>query len=691
VRTVELTKSPENSLALLAAHSPFATLPPQALSEVADALCEEHYEAGSEVFAEGDLGDRLFIVVRGSAELSCAGSVGPVPLTVLEPGDLVGELALLSRGRERNATMTALTPLVLVSLGAEAFEQTLLSHPETRAAFDEYAEDLLVARFIKQVGPFMTLDDAERQALAKRLVKRTAAAGEMIVRQGERAESCYLLRAGEAEVILDEGTDGQRRVDVIRPGSLFGETALLTDAPRCASVRALEQCALFELKREDLASVVRQDQAVGHETVQLLRLRERPRRAQGVLVAERLTPEGETLTVLKNPECLTYHRLSERGRFVWERLDGSRNLKDLTLDVYKQFGQLAPDAIANIVGGLSRTGMIQTKTISSAIGRDALKQTRRGRTLAAARRALEKEFWLHDVDRIASAVYKGGVRRLFTLPGQIILAAIAVAGLAAFVLLATSAHRTLGGSQGELLLLVIPGFFVAVVLHESGHAFTVKAFGREVNRAGVGWYWFGPVAFVDTSDMWLASRRERILVSLAGPYTDMVVAGTVCLVALAVSNATVTAVLWSFALPSYLAVLANLNPMLAYDGYYVLSDLLDRPNLRSEALAWVRSRFPHFLRDRRDLRRHRVDFLYGVGSVIYILGSAAAVVVLYRLVVQGWINSVLPGSIAEALAWVFALLVSLLAVLGLIADLRRPRPGPFDTPNTLAVRPTLDG
>jgi hypothetical protein len=56
----------------------------------------------------------------------------------------------------------------------------------------------------------------------------------------------------------------------------------------------------------------------------------------------------------------------------------------------------------------------------------------------------------------------------------------------------------------------------------------VKAFGREVHRAGVGWYWFGPIAFVDTTDMWLDGPRKRILVSCAGPAADLVLGGICC-------------------------------------------------------------------------------------------------------------------------------------------------------------------
>jgi putative peptide zinc metalloprotease protein len=658
----------------------FGALPDRALQDLAERLVEERYAPGTTVFSEGDAGDRLFIVAVGYAELSGAGSVGSVPLATLAPGDLVGELALLSAHRRRNATLKALNPLVLLSLGEVAFAELLASAPEIERSFERHADDLLVARFVKHVGPFMTLDDASRQELAKHLVRVSAVAGQPIVRQGERGETCYMVRSGRAEVLVDDGESGERRVDVVGPGSLFGEASLLTDAPRSATVRALEPCQLLELRRDDLTSVLDQEHAVGHEIVQLLRLRERPRKARGVLVSERRTVEGETLTVLKNPEQLTYYRLSERGRFIWERIDGSRNLRELTLDVYERFGQLALDAIASVVAGLARTNMIETTAISTSLSPHLFRPTRRQRALSGVRRMVERQSWVNGIDGLVSAAYNGGIRVLFTRTGQAILAAAALAGLVAFGLLASGAHQALSGSHKELLLLIVPGFLVATFLHECGHAFTVKAFGREVNRAGVGWYWFGPVAFVDTSDMWLGSRRERILVSLAGPYTDLVVAGVVSLIALAISDTVLRALLWSFALPAYLTVLANLNPLLEYDGYYVLSDLLDRPNLRADALAWVSSRFPHLLRDRQDLRRHRVEFLYGVGSVLYVLVAAVAMVLLYRLVLQGWIKTFFPASTAAAFAWVFAALVSVLATLGLVADLRRARAGPFDGP-----------
>ena len=56
---------------------------------------------------------------------------------------------------------------------------------------------------------------------------------------------------------------------------------------------------------------------------------------------------------------------------------------------------------------------------------------------------------------------------------------------------------------GWLLLFWVPAYILAIVGHEAGHAFTTKHYGREVPRVGIGWYWFGPVAYIATSDMWL--------------------------------------------------------------------------------------------------------------------------------------------------------------------------------------------
>jgi putative peptide zinc metalloprotease protein len=159
-------------------------------------------------------------------------------------------------------------------------------------------------------------------------------------------------------------------------------------------------------------------------------------------------------------------------------------------------------------------------------------------------------------------------------------------------------------------------------------------------------------------------------VSLAGPYTNLVIGSLASIAAWFIPNAVLSAVLWEFALVSYIGVLANLNPLMEFDGYYVLIDLLDTPNLRPRALSWLGRNLIPSLRTPGGLEEHRVELFYGLASVLYVAFSAVLTVVLYRLVVQGWMEGILPDALAAGLAWLLAAVVVVLAALSVVGELR---------------------
>jgi len=667
-------------VALLQGVPAFSRLPEGTLEKLAGLLRDERYPAGGVVVAEGEPGERLYLISAGHAEVSAEGPKGPVPLAALGPGEMFGEIALLEPVGKRTATVTATTPLLALSLAAPAVGRVLDAHPEVRSAFSEAAEGMLVAKFLKLASPFATLDADRLRLLTSRLERLSVPAGDTIVRQGEVGDTCFLLRSGRVEVLAHKGEDEERSLATLGPATLFGEAALLTDAPRNATVRALEPCELLALRRADLLEAVGEDRQMGERMLEMLRLRDRPRRAPGVQVHHRATATGETITTLKDPKRGTYYRLSPGGWFVWERLDGEHTLRDLTLEYLTEFKSFAPQAVAEAVGGMAEAGFAEGLRPASGVLEDATRPTRGQRATAAARRVLEWHTSVRGVDAPLTRLYRGGVRLLYTRPGKTVLAVMALAGLFAFVLAIENLGTALEESQagGWLLLFWIPATLLAIAIHEAGHAFTTKHFGREVPRVGVGWYWFGPIAYVDTSDMWLAGRRERIAVSLAGPYADLVTGGLAALVAWFVPDAVLSAALWQFALVSYIGVLVNLNPLMEFDGYYILSDLLDRPNLRPKALAWLGHELLPALRTPGGLKGHRLELLYGLASVLFIAFSAALTVVLYRLILQDWLSGLLNGTVAAGLAWALAAAVVVLAVAGVAGELRgarRPAPG----------------
>jgi putative peptide zinc metalloprotease protein len=128
------------------------------------------------------------------------------------------------------------------------------------------------------------------------------------------------------------------------------------------------------------------------------------------------------------------------------------------------------------------------------------------------------------------------------------------------------------------------------VVHELGHAYTAKRFGCRVPNMGVALLVMVPVLYTDVNEAWkLTSRRQRLAIGMAGVTAEL------CCAAIA-------ACLWGF-LPDgpmrsaaflvatttwVTTVLLNLSPFMRYDGYYVLSDLLETPNLHTRAFALAR-------------------------------------------------------------------------------------------------------
>jgi CRP-like cAMP-binding protein len=344
---------------LLAGVPAFSHLPDPVLEDLASRLTEERFRSAGRVVVEGDTDDRLYLIVEGRAEASTIGPSGIVPLATLGPGELLGELSLLEAGSSRQATVTAVEPLILLSLRATDFRLALDAHPEGRSAFEKLADDLLVTKLLKQASPFSTLDGEQLRRLAARLERLEVPTGETIIRQGEAGEECYVLRSGRVEVLTGGAQGDERMLATLDPGSLFGEAALLTDEPRNATVRATEPCTLLALRRTDLLEVLGADRQTRERMLELVRMRDRPRRVRGIEVHHRTTITGETITTLKDARRDTNHRLSPAGWFVWQRLDGEHTLQDLTSEYMATYEASASHAVVEAVVGLVAAGFVE--------------------------------------------------------------------------------------------------------------------------------------------------------------------------------------------------------------------------------------------------------------------------------------------------------------------------------------------
>jgi putative peptide zinc metalloprotease protein len=451
---------------------------------------------------------------------------------------------------------------------------------------------------------------------------------------------------------------------------LFGETALLNRAPRNATVIAREPSELLVLSRTDIFAAMTTVGDIRARMVELLQMRALPQQADGIQVHQRPTPEGQIIRVLKDPERGRYYRLSPQGWFLWQRLDGQHTIRHLALEYLYEYKSFSPQVVADVLGGLAAGGFIKTPGIATEIF-DHIPRWQRA--LLALRRVATWQTSIRGLDPVLTRWYDRGVWLFYTRPAQVALALLIVGGIAAFAAGAPRMRQAVDAIGPSLFLALIPCYLLSVVLHELGHAFAVKAFGREVQRAGIGWYWYTPIAFVDTSDMWLSGRWPRVAVDLAGLHVNLILAAVTAAAAWTISDLFWSAVLWQWALSCYWMVAVNLNPLLEFDGYYVLSDWLDIPNLRRRAMTWLGHDLVPALRTRTGFKGHGLDLAYGLASVLYIVSMGVITVAIYRYTLEAWIAGVLPAWAAAGLAWLAALLVVLSAGSLLYSELRRPR------------------
>lgn len=139
--------------------------------------------------------------------------------------------------------------------------------------------------------------------------------------------------------------------------------------------------------------------------------------------------------------------------------------------------------------------------------------------------------------------------------------------------------------------------FVVKLLHELGHAFTAKRLGCRVPTMGVAFLVMWPVAYTDTNDAWrLTDRWQRLQVASAGIATELLVAAWATLAWALLPEGALRSAAFVLATTSWVATLAiNASPFMRFDGYFILSDWLDLPNLHERSFALARWKLREWL------------------------------------------------------------------------------------------------
>jgi putative peptide zinc metalloprotease protein len=188
----------------------------------------------------------------------------------------------------------------------------------------------------------------------------------------------------------------------------------------------------------------------------------------------------------------------------------------------------------------------------------------------------------------------------------------------------------------------IAGFGVALLvaksLHELGHAVTATRLGVRVAHMGVAFLVLWPMLYTDTGESWkLADRRDRFRIAAAGMAVEFALAGLATLAWGLVDDGALRSALFFLATTSWVLTLAiNASPFMRFDGYFLLSDALDLPNLHARSFAFARAALRRWILGLREpdpevlepaLRRFLVGFAFATWlyRLVVFVGIAVAV------------------------------------------------------------------
>ncbi|MBN2427222.1 MAG: HlyD family efflux transporter periplasmic adaptor subunit [Deltaproteobacteria bacterium] len=306
-------------------------------------------------------------------------------------------------------------------------------------------------------------------------------------------------------------------------------------------------------------------------------------------VISRHVYRGEIWYVLRNSLNGRHHRFNSAAYSLIGQMDGQRTVQQLWDNANKSPGGAIPtqDEVIRLLGLLHDADLIQSDILPSTV--ELFRQVQ-GTPINSWKQRISNPFFLRlplcDPDRFLK---KWGflTAPLFTRGALAAWLGIVMTALAAAVMNWPELSSGLGDQlflPSNLLLAWIT-YPLVKILHEFGHAFAVKKWGGEVHELGIMLLALTPIPYVDaTASASFPEKQRRIAVAAVGMMIELLLASLALFVWLNVEAGLVSALSYNVMLIGGVSTLLfNGNPLLRYDGYYILADLLEIPNLGQRA------------------------------------------------------------------------------------------------------------
>jgi putative peptide zinc metalloprotease protein len=301
------------------------------------------------------------------------------------------------------------------------------------------------------------------------------------------------------------------------------------------------------------------------------------------LIFSRQQAAGETCFIVKDPVRGNYFRFREAELFIIEQFDGETSLETIQQRAEGEFGATLPmETLRGFVLNLSKTGVLETGKQEETSSRSRGKQWVQGNLLYLRFRAFDPD---RLFTQLAQKVWFFHTPHFVIFSAALILAAMGVA-ITHWSEISQDIDRLYQVSAIPLIMLTV---FVVVAAHEFAHGLTCKHFGGEVHEVGFMLIYFQPAFYCNVSDAWLFPEKSRRLwVGLAGPFFELFLWAIATFLWLITDADTLINFISLIVMASSgVKTLLNFNPLIKLDGYYLLSDYLEMPNLRRRAFRYI--------------------------------------------------------------------------------------------------------
>src|ERR1041384_947651 len=321
-------------------------------------------------------------------------------------------------------------------------------------------------------------------------------------------------------------------------------------------------------------------------------LRAAPKRRTDLVVSQQESPTG-TVYVIKDPAAGRFFQFRAPEFFIVQQFDGQTEPSEIRRRSEEKFGATVSENTFNqFTERLNRLGLLERETSQT---EDRCPHRPPGRVRG-------NVFYLRlhafNPDRTLNRLVRK-LAFLFT-PAFVVTSASVI--LLAAVLTVSNWPEILHDFKRLYHPGALPMAWVTllsvVVMHEFAHGLTCKRFGGKVYEMGLLLIFLQPAMFCNVSDAWMFPQKsKRLWVTFAGAYFEIFVWGMATLMWRVTDQTTALNFLALIVMAtSGVKTLFNLNPLIKLDGYYLLSDWVEIPNLRSRAFAYMGRRTRSVLR-----------------------------------------------------------------------------------------------